>query len=832
MARQWAVLAMIVCTVSAARADLTPIEIKEALSIQVPGGRGGRTATPVDPIAAIIASGQFTVPKAADKISLPGGQSATWRAIKANKDGLFQTGFGAGYVFCSVDLPDAAVMLLEAAGDTIAYVNGEARGGDPYSNGYLRLPVSLHKGENALLFAVGRGRLKVRLLPVRSSAMLDTADPTLPDILTTDRQPLWAAVVVQNTTDKPLDGLKLAARTPGVVDALVSDLPAIAPMTIRKVPFKISVPSAAQGQKLDVALTLQGPSGKLDEGSVTLRVCKRLEIHKRTFISWIDGSVQYYAVNPAQKPSPSNAFILTLHGAGVEALGQAQAYKSKDWATIVAPTNRRPYGFDWEDIGQFDALEVLELAKKDTPHDPHRVILTGHSMGGHGTWHIGLTYPDRFAAIGPSAGWSSFASYTGGRGGRGRAATQPSAMEKLLATAASGSDTMALVRNSLNEDVYILHGANDDNVPVREARLMRDALSFHPRLTYHEEPGAGHWWGSKCVDWPPMFEMFQKAYLPSDNEVNEIEYTTVDPTISGHFHWAVIEQQIQAMRPSTIKLARKDNKITGTTENVAMLRLFVSALNQYPTALELDHQRIDVSGQHEKALIFERRSGQWSLALSTLILKPLQINWKPPELDLSQKNAGRGGPFITAFYNHFVFVYGTHGTPEAAADSLATARLLAENFYYRGNGSVDVLADTAFDPAKMPEGNVILFGNSDCNSAWENLAGDAPIQVRNGSATVGQRRINGDDLAVLFLYPRPDSVSALVGAIAFTGHAGAVEVSRLPLLTSGVGYPDWTVISADSLTQGTPGVRAAGYFGNDWSLAHGETAIESAIESK
>ena len=26
-------------------------------------------------------------------------------------------------------------------------------------------------------------------------------------------------------------------------------------------------------------------------------------------------------------------------------------------------------------------------------------------MGGHGTWQIGVTYPARFAAIGPSAGW-------------------------------------------------------------------------------------------------------------------------------------------------------------------------------------------------------------------------------------------------------------------------------------------------------------------------------------------------------------------------------------------------------------------------------------------
>ena len=200
-----------------------------------------------------------------------------------------------------------------------------------------------------------------------------------------------------------------------------------------------------------------------------------------------------------------------------------------------------------------------------------------------------------------------------------------------------------------------------------------------------------------------------------------------------------------------------------------------------------------------------------------------------PQIDLAQKNAARSGPFIAAFINRMVFVYGTHGSAQVAADSLATARLVAENFYYRGNGSVDVIADTGFDPEKFRDRNVILFGNSDSNSAWQIVVGNAPIEVHEGYAAVGPRRLNGDDLAVLFLYPRSGSEFNTVAAIAFTGHAGAVELSRLPLLTSGVGYPDWTVIGADSLITGVAGVRAAGYFGNDWSLKAGETVANALV---
>ncbi len=134
--------------------------------------------------------------------------------------------------------------------------------------------------------------------------------------------------------------------------------------------------------------------------------------YSQTFISNIDGSLQYYAVTPqtpaAQTPS---ALFLSVHGAGVEAIGQARAYKQKDWGTLVAATNRRPRGFNWEDWGRLDALEVLSIAKEKFKPDPQRIYLTGHSMGGHGTWFLGATYPDMWAAIAPCAGYPTLKGY-------------------------------------------------------------------------------------------------------------------------------------------------------------------------------------------------------------------------------------------------------------------------------------------------------------------------------------------------------------------------------------------------------------------------------------
>jgi predicted peptidase len=33
--------------------------------------------------------------------------------------------------------------------------------------------------------------------------------------------------------------------------------------------------------------------------------------------------------------------------------------------------------------------------------DPSRVYLTGHSMGGFGTWYLAYQHPEKFAAIAP-----------------------------------------------------------------------------------------------------------------------------------------------------------------------------------------------------------------------------------------------------------------------------------------------------------------------------------------------------------------------------------------------------------------------------------------------
>ena len=111
---------------------------------------------------------------------------------------------------------------------------------------------------------------------------------------------------------------------------------------------------------------------------------------------------------------------------------------------------------------------------------------------------------------------------------------------------------------------------------------------------------------------------------------------------------------------------------------------------------------------------------------------------------------------------------------------------------------------------------MILYGNRDTNAAWEILLADSPVQARRGTIQMGAKTFTGDDLACLFVRPRLHSAVASVGVVGGTGLSGLRLTDRQAYFLSGAAYPDCLVFSPDELTQGSEGILAAGFFGNDW----------------
>ena len=122
-----------------------------------------------------------------------------------------------------------------------------------------------------------------------------------------------------------------------------------------------------------------------------------------------------YTVYVPEGYDGSKAFpvILFLHGAGERGddgitpaqVGLGPAILNRPGgipAIVVFPQARRTWSAGSPD--SHAALEALDEVIGAYKTEPNRVILTGLSMGGHGSWDLATAMPDRFAAVVPICG--------------------------------------------------------------------------------------------------------------------------------------------------------------------------------------------------------------------------------------------------------------------------------------------------------------------------------------------------------------------------------------------------------------------------------------------
>jgi dienelactone hydrolase len=208
-------------------------------------------------------------------------------------------------------------------------------------------------------------------------------------------------------------------------------------------------------------------------------------------------------VRLAEKWDPARTYplIVNLHGAGNEhplnyvvgalrppeppsADGVKTTPTSEPHITIM-PWGRGNRGY-MQVSGQ-DVWDAMRDAAVPFKFDPDRYYLTGFSMGGGGTWHIGLRTPDRWAAICIDAGGLWYA--PAGRGLGGNVSTLP---------------------------VRIAHGTADGAVPIAAAYAMQTELMQHggnPEMRIIE--GLGHtvpaWLAAENDNWLLQFRRKRPA---------------------------------------------------------------------------------------------------------------------------------------------------------------------------------------------------------------------------------------------------------------------------------------------------------------------------------
>ena len=147
--------------------------------------------------------------------------------------------------------------------------------------------------------------------------------------------------------------------------------------------------------------------------------------------------------------------MLFLHGAGergsnlakVTVHGPAKIVKDRPDFPFILVSPQCPSGQTWSDE---TLLGLLDEILGEYRVDKSRVYLTGLSMGGYGTWSLGLRHPERFAAIAPICG---------------------------------GGDILPVLLPPPGEEsilkklpVWVFHGAKDPLVPLSESERMVAAL--------------------------------------------------------------------------------------------------------------------------------------------------------------------------------------------------------------------------------------------------------------------------------------------------------------------------------------------------------------------
>ncbi len=808
---------------------------KEGLILKIRSFGFNSSSTPKNPVFSKFLLEDPKEIKAGDSFTEDAsGNPVKWEKIEVGEKNEFSdNALRAGYLYLEFHSDKQENVIFEASGHTMVLINGFPHEGDHYDFGWSLIPIRLKKGRNTFVLQGGRfPRMRARLLTPENHIAFTKRDMTTPDILKEEKANYLAAIRVMNVNKKWFKGGSITCEIGS--KSVSRPIPSISPMNVRKVPFEIPTPENLEADTATFTLFLKDIRGRvLHQENFTLDIKSKYDHHKQTFLSDIDSSVQYYSIAPSSNKNIDNpALFFSVHGASVEAVNQARAYKKKDWGHLVAPTNRRPFGFAWEDWGRLDALEVFDHAQNLLKTDPQHTYLTGHSMGGHGTWYLGATYPDRWAAIAPCAGYPDLLDYRGSFTRRletmsderlerfGMTREQVHKMlsantltdqddiliDSVMRRAGNPSRTLKLKRNYLHYGVYILHGELDTVVPTFIAREMRANLgSFHNDFAYYEYPNGTHWYGDHSVDWPLIFDFFKFREIKPSDEIEKIEFYTASPGVSSKSHFIEIHQQEIPFEISSFNFKR-DSISSITTENVAALNIDLGEMGNKSSIIKVDDQEIRIE-DNVVILSLLKNNASW------------QVSQKPPS---NQKGPHRNGGFKDAFRNNMVLVYASKGSTTENEWWYHRALFDAEKFYYRGNGNIELVKDTDFSPEKYPDQNVIIYGNRDNNTAWKILLNNCPLQVENGRISMQNRSFDGEEFGIYYIYPRPDSNIASVGVVSATGEEGMKATYANHYLVNGTTFPDVIIVNSRVIKEGLTGIEGAGFFGNDWSVKNGD----------
>ncbi|MFW6376480.1 MAG: prolyl oligopeptidase family serine peptidase [archaeon] len=567
-----------------------------------------------------------------------------------------------------------------------------------------------------------------------------------------------------------------------------------------------------------------------------------------TFTSRHDESVQTFAYRtPANHDSGSAPWnlIVSLHGANVPPINQAGANVDRDDTFVVAPAARGPVNYDHEDLGRLDDLEAMGVMMDRYDIDPSRVFLSGHSMGGHGTWHVGLTNPKHFAAIGPSAGWTDHETYITVVWSRdklhaypGLKAVKEKALQKNLA--------MPKTHNAADGTLpaFVLHGGQDTSVPTMQPRsyvreLANRGLAVDGEVgdrfpdpdpdrvdvAFLEVPGAGHWWdkgigpGNDGVNHPDMWEFLLAN--TRDPYPEELVFYTTNLRVENQKHWVTVLEQETVHEPTIVEARVTDDGLDVRTTNVAKLRVDTRVLDETSTGasgISVDGESRGLGSHRGKKVNVDLQGG-------------LSLDGGPPAQRKRVKGADQYGPMQEVHHDPYRLVYGTAGSEEETAINRNLANLRSQRLVTRARAPATVIPDTAVTRDVERNYNLVLFGRPSSNEVLDRYQSAFPIRVGDGEVRIGNQTYTGD-LGVEYVYPNPRAADNLVQVETGTTLDGLQLTRTRNWIPTQTATADYQIYDESIRYQKWNANLAAGFFDKHWKLSDDLGVIRDVDERR
>jgi dienelactone hydrolase len=487
--------------------------------------------------------------------------------------------------------------------------------------------------------------------------------------------------------------------------------------------------------------------------------------------STIDGSVQPYAVTfPADYGKEIKKWRLevVLHGrqnnlTEVSFLhdhnGDKPAPKDLDYIRLDV-YGRGNNAYRW--AGERDVIEAVEHfltvehhLKRGALLDPTRSVLRGFSMGGAGTWHLGLHYPDQWCVISPGAGFTTTHGYI-----KDLPAKLPPYQEACLHI----YDAVDYAENAFNVPVVAYGGEKDPQLQAArniEKRLRNEKGKMDIAMKLLVAPGLAH----KFPDeWKKKMAEARSEYTAKGREEYppRVRFTTYTLKYPG-CSWVYIGGLEHHYERALVDAERTDDGFKVKTSNVRVLRLSLwPGATRQPIAVQIDGQRVEAQPylpavtSSSLFVYLQRRGDRWQTVLSEKI--ETERSRKP------QKVQGQQGPIDDAFTAPFLCVRGTGAPWHEATDDYAKAN--RERFrkewskYFRGE--LPIKDDVDVEPQDIATRHLILFGDPSSNSLIAQVLDGLPFTWTKDKISWDGKDYAANEHVPVLIYPSPLSATRYV----------------------------------------------------------------------